>query len=108
MVKEQSTASHSLESTVSQQPASHCKPPQDHLPSTSVTTTACSAKNSEEGVKGQYLLSERGVNKLSLNLNLVCSMIITQALFCDFSSLQSGSDDLFEVISIRSSILILV
>ena len=98
VVKEQPTAFHSPESTMSQQPASHCNLPQDHLPSTSVSTTACTVKNSEEGVKGQYLLSDRGVNKLSRNLNLVCGITMTQALFCGFSSLQSGSDDLFGVI----------
>ena len=82
VVKEQPTACHSSESTASQQPAPPSEPSQNRFPSTSVSTTTCTARNSEECGKGQYLLSERGVNKLSLNLNLVSGMIPQTSRSC--------------------------
>ncbi|XP_063694101.1 uncharacterized protein LOC134825838 [Bolinopsis microptera] len=72
VVKQQPTASHALECSASPDLASRGYPSQDHTPTPVVTKSTSTTMYPEppEGGRIQSLLSDRGVNKLRLNLNL--------------------------------------
>ena len=74
-MKEQPTANHALECSASPALTSWGYPSEDHTPVVTKSAFTTMYPDPPEGGRTQSLLSDRGVNKLRLNLNLVWCLV---------------------------------
>ena len=79
VIKQQPTASYSPEITAPVKPETQARSENSYTPASTVPVATVSNPGVSSS-RGPSLLSQRGVNKLSLNLNLVCSISISFSL----------------------------